>query len=138
MRDKPRLIIYREQAFSVGQDTFIDSTTENANAVVFEDNKETGYFYAINRENGLEILDALHIYNVADVVDQNKTSTLKILWSEDQNPAIIKIGGRHISRFMKQLATQVKAQLHPLTYYAQLSFGADFGFSQHVHRACYG
>ena len=68
MNDTPTLLIYAEQTFTVGQDTFIDSTAENNNAVVFEDNEETGYFYAVDRNDDLSILDALHVYNVADVI----------------------------------------------------------------------
>lgn len=70
-------------------DTSIDSTAENGNAVVFEDNKETGYFYAVDRNNDLNILDALHIYNVADVVDKDRPSTIKILWTEDFIRAVL-------------------------------------------------
>ena len=49
MKETPSLIIYEEQVFTVGEDTFIDSTAENNNAVFFEDNEETGYFYAVDR-----------------------------------------------------------------------------------------
>jgi hypothetical protein len=99
MNNKPKLIIYEEQTFTVGQDTFIDSTVENDNAVVFEDNEETGYFYAIDRKNNLEILDALHIYNVADIVDKDKPSILKILWTEDLNKAFLSINNYYHAVF---------------------------------------
>ena len=36
--DRPTLLIYKEQTFTVGQDTFIESTVETNNAVIFEDN----------------------------------------------------------------------------------------------------
>jgi len=49
MENRSKLIIYEEQIFNVGEDTFIESTAENDNAVVFEDNGETGYFYALDR-----------------------------------------------------------------------------------------
>ena len=91
MTDKPKLIIYEEQTFTVGEDTFVDSSTENNNAVVFEDNCETGYFYAVDRSNNLKVLDGLHIYDVANVKDKHKTSTLKILWTEDQSKAFLSI-----------------------------------------------
>mgnify|MGYP000530001188 FL=1 len=81
MNDKPILLILEEHTFIVGQDTFIESTTENGNSVVFEDNEETGYFYAVDITNDLRILDALHIYNVADVIDRYKPSSIKILWT---------------------------------------------------------
>ncbi len=88
---KQNLIIYEELTFTIGEDTFIDSTTENNNTVIFEDNLETGYFYAVNRSNNLEVLDGLHIYNVENVTDKNISSTLKILWSEDQSKAFLSI-----------------------------------------------
>lgn len=99
MSDKPKIIIYEELTFKVGQDTFIDSTAENSNAVVFEDNEETGYFYAVNRNNNLEILDALHIYNVIDVTDKTISSTLKILWTEDLNKAFLSINNYYHAVF---------------------------------------
>jgi len=99
MSDKPKLIIYEEQTFTVGQDTFIDSTAENNNAVVFEDNEETGYFYAVDRNSDLEILDSLHIYNVADVIDKEKPSTVKILWTEDLTKAFLSINNYYHAVF---------------------------------------
>jgi hypothetical protein len=53
-------------------------------AVVFEDDGETGYFYGLNFENTEQpILDALHIYNVKDVVDKDVALKVEIVWSED-------------------------------------------------------
>ena len=51
MTDFQKLIIYEELTYTVGDDTFIDSTVDNNYAVAFEDNTETGYFYAIDRNN---------------------------------------------------------------------------------------
>lgn len=62
MMNKHNLIIYEEVSFFPGKDTFVDSTADNNNAVVFEDNEVTGYFYAMDRTNDDEILDGLHIY----------------------------------------------------------------------------
>jgi len=99
MNETPILIIYEEQTFTVGQDTFVDSTADNNNAVVFEDNEETGYFYAVDRTAGLNILDALHIYNVSDVIDRHKPSTLKILWTEDLTKAFLSINNYYHAVF---------------------------------------
>ena len=53
-------------------------------AVIFEDDGETGYFYGLNLENKKQpVLDALHIYNVRDVLDANVSLKLEIIWSED-------------------------------------------------------
>ena len=92
MTIRSTLIIYEEQTFNVGEDTFVDSTAENNNAVVFEDNCETGYFYALDRNNnGLKVLDGLHIYNVENVTDKDKPSVVKILWTQDLTKAFLSI-----------------------------------------------
>jgi len=100
MISKPKLIIYEEQIFNVGQDTFIESTAENDNAVVFEDNCETGYLYAVDRkDNGLKILDGLHIYDVANVTDKDRPSTVKLLWTEDLTKAVLSINNYYHAIF---------------------------------------
>lgn len=91
MNEKPKLYIGEEKRFTVGEDTFIDSVLENNFAVIFEDDLETGYFYAVDCNNGQEILDALHIYNVRDVKDKHKPSVAKILWTEDSTKAFLVI-----------------------------------------------
>jgi len=55
----------------VGAEAVIDSCPANTeNAVVFEDDRATGYFYALTRYSSSEmrILDAVHIYNVDNVI----------------------------------------------------------------------
>ncbi len=99
MNDKGTLIIYTDQTFSVGQDTFIDSVADNGNVVVFEDNEETGYFYAVDRTDGIRILDALHIYDVANVRDKNKPSNIKILWTKDEMKAVLSINNYYHAIF---------------------------------------
>lgn len=99
MNDKGTLIIYTDQTFSVGQDTFIDSVADNGNVVVFEDDKETGYFYALDRTDGISILDALHIYDVANVRDKNKPSNIKILWTKDEMKAVLSINNYYHAIF---------------------------------------
>ncbi len=91
MSEKPNVYVYEEETFIVGEDTFIESTSENNFTVIFEDNLETAYFYAVDRENGMEVLDALHVYNVADVVDKQKPSILKIMWTADSTKSLLVI-----------------------------------------------
>lgn len=91
MTERSNIYVAEEQTFTVGEDTFVDSTSENNDAVIFEDNLETGYFYAVDRNNGMEVLDALHIYNVADVKDKHKSSVVKILWTKDSTKAFLVI-----------------------------------------------
>ena len=62
-----------EQKITVGTPkTTVESVAAGgAQRVVFEDDGATGYFYAVRLGADLEILDALHIYNVADVADRH-------------------------------------------------------------------
>jgi hypothetical protein len=54
-------------------------------SVFFEDDGETGYFYALDHQGDPKnrIVDAVHIYNAANVADKQKPSELSILWSPD-------------------------------------------------------
>src|SRR5215510_3958853 len=74
-----------KQRFLPGADTWIasDSATSSFSGV-FEDDGETGYFYAIDRsrEEG-SILDAVHIYDVSTVTDRDRESELEVSWSSD-------------------------------------------------------
>jgi len=99
MTKKSILTIYEERTYNVGKDTFIDSTAENNNAVVFEDDGETGYFYAMSRKKGLTILDGLHIYDVSSVIDKEKPSTIKILWTEDLSKAFLSVNNYYHAVF---------------------------------------
>ena len=78
--------LLREQAITPGTDIFIECMSEENNfAVVFEDDTDTAYFYAleIDRDTGQQrILDALHIYQV-DEDNAPEGGTLKIIWSTD-------------------------------------------------------
>ncbi len=96
---QPKLIIYEETEYNPGQDTFVDSTAENGNSVIFEDNGETGYFYSIDRNNNFAVLDGLHIYNVADIIDNDKSSTVKILWTEDLMKVFLSINNYYHAVF---------------------------------------
>ncbi|SRR6266700_4950926 len=79
--------LLQEQTYTAGEETFIESLAdENEFGVIFTDNMETGYFYAIERniQTGEQrILDALHIYEVAEIAEADKQSALKIIWSTD-------------------------------------------------------
>jgi hypothetical protein len=77
-----------------GDDLFLASESEDGRvAVVFEDDGDTGYFYAWASVNG-PILDALHIYNVASIVDRDRPSEYKIGWSLSGRQAILIINGQ--------------------------------------------
>ena len=52
-------------------------------SVVFEDDGDTGYFYALEPvDDALELLDALHVYNAEDDL-RGIDCTIELLWSAD-------------------------------------------------------
>jgi hypothetical protein len=79
--------LLKEQSFVAGEETFIESnSSENNYAVIFEDDTETGYFYAIELNKATtqqKILDALHIYEVSGIPVKKRPATVKIIWSTD-------------------------------------------------------
>lgn len=61
-------------------------------AVVFKDDGETGYFYALDTARIEQpILDAMQIYVAASVAGREKPSTLQIAWSNDGLKAVCVI-----------------------------------------------
>lgn len=84
-----------DQTFRPGDETYFasDSLTPPHSAS-FEDDGETGYFYALDltRSENM-ILDALHIYNVANILDPDRTSTLAIIWSSGGTKCALLING---------------------------------------------
>ncbi|MGF6590111.1 DUF2251 domain-containing protein [Pseudomonas sp. 2835] len=82
-----------EQQLNVGQATVIEAPAqEGPFVVVFEDDENTAYFYALDSSaSDNPIQDALHIYNVEDISDREKPSTVKIGWSMDHSKAVLLI-----------------------------------------------
>ena len=59
---------------------------------IFEDDGETGYFYALDSSAGEQpIVDAVHIYNGYDVSDGDRPSTVKVGWSASGQAAVLLI-----------------------------------------------
>jgi hypothetical protein len=60
--------------------------------VVFEDDGDTGYFYALapTPSGELQLLDALHVYN-AEADLRGSDVMLEILWSEDSARAGLRV-----------------------------------------------
>src|SRR5258705_12940322 len=85
-------MIVNEGIFVVGKELVFDGTSPTTSfAAVFEDDGETGYFYALNRESQDSILDALHIYNVSNVTDGQIPSSIQIIWSNDGLKTALRI-----------------------------------------------
>ena len=75
-------------------DTLLDSTAAAGTlGVVFEDDGTTGYFYAVRPGSEHTILDALHVYNVADVEDRQIPVTVQLFWTVTESAAALIING---------------------------------------------
>ncbi|HEV3250501.1 MAG TPA: DUF2251 domain-containing protein [Puia sp.] len=89
--------LMQEKTFKKGEFIFIESySPENNFGVIFEDDRETAYFYAVEVEQekkGNRILDALHIYETDDSSLESKTSSLVILWSKDWLKSALVLDG---------------------------------------------
>ncbi|SQI43320.1 Uncharacterized protein conserved in bacteria [Leminorella richardii] len=79
----------------VGSEIAVESNAPEGDlAAVFEDDGDTGYFYALDYSvEGNPIQDAVHIYNAEDVTDGEKPSEVKIGWSEDSRKCVLLING---------------------------------------------
>ena len=74
-----------ERIFKVGTKEVLDSKSRKSNfAVVFEDDGDTGYLYALDTTRKDEpILDAVSIYDVKNVTDRDEPSKFVLVWSPD-------------------------------------------------------
>jgi hypothetical protein len=88
------LQIVAEETLKVGRALVVDADSPAGRyAAVFEDDGETGYFYAVDTdvEDGSPVQDALQVYEVAHVTDGERPSTLEIAWSADGLKAVLLI-----------------------------------------------
>jgi hypothetical protein len=86
------------QTFLPGDETWYPSDSRTSRySAVFEDDGETGYFYAFERSpdgrGAGTILDACHIYDVRDVVDREIASKAEIIWTADGLKAALLLNG---------------------------------------------
>jgi len=80
---KVNAIVDAEQVITPGDKGYVDSASPStAFAVFFEDDGDTGYFYAVERSGSdIKIFDALQVYVVA--VEGAQSCQLQIVWSRD-------------------------------------------------------
>ena len=85
--------VYANEEVKVGEKKVIPvSAPKGTNGVIFEDNGETGYFYATSSENQkLTIFDAMHIYSVEGVTDSDEPASVAVLWTSDGLKAALLI-----------------------------------------------
>ena len=89
----PLKIVARE-SLRVGRPLVIDADSPVGRyATVFEDDGETGVFYAVDTdiEDANPVQDALLVYVAADVTDAELASTLEVGWSDDGLKALLLI-----------------------------------------------
>ncbi|HLI91977.1 MAG TPA: DUF2251 domain-containing protein [Puia sp.] len=88
--------LMQEKDWVPAEDLFIESfSPENAYGVVFEDDGDTAYFYAVEKDAegaGMRVLDALHIWDKD--CGTAEPGLLQIVWSGDWLKAALVIGGR--------------------------------------------
>jgi hypothetical protein len=84
-----------EQTIQVGQSIVVEGPSPTAHyGVVFEDDGTTGYLYGLDfTHEDNPIVDALHIYNVDQVIDREKPSKVQLAWSQDGLKAVLLING---------------------------------------------
>ena len=79
--------LLKEQSIRIGEEVFVETNAaENNFCVMFEDDTETGYFYAGQKDAAtgqLQILDMVHIYDVASIDEKEKQATVCMIWSTD-------------------------------------------------------
>jgi len=82
-----------EETILVGAPTIIPhDSPDGRHSAFFEDDGDTGYFYALDLSRSADkILDAVHIYNVANVVDRERASRVNIVWSGDGSKCALLI-----------------------------------------------
>jgi hypothetical protein len=82
-----------KQMLNVGVASVVQSDSPNGRyRAVFEDDGDTGYFYALDSEKADNpIADALHIYDVQSVADKDRPSELQIVWSQDATKVALLI-----------------------------------------------
>jgi hypothetical protein len=87
--------ILLSETIALGNPITLDCPSPKTNfSVVFEDDGETGYFYGLNLDNKKQpVLDALQIYNVKDILDENVSVKVEIIWSEDGLKSCLAING---------------------------------------------
>jgi hypothetical protein len=73
--------------------TFEARSPDGHYAVVFEDEGDTGYFYALDfsQKEGSPIQEAMSIYDVKNVTDKAKPSEVILVWTADSHKAAIFI-----------------------------------------------
>ena len=86
-------VLVAEGTITVGQPVVVEGPAPNSHfGAVFEDDGETAYFYGMDfNSQSQPIVDARHIYNVAQVSDRSVPSVVHIVWTVDGLKAALMI-----------------------------------------------
>jgi len=88
--------LMQEGQWTPGEDLFLESfSPENSFGVVFEDDGDTAYLYAVEKDKegaGVRILDALHIHESEEGAAE-KPGRVQIVWSRDWMKCALVIDG---------------------------------------------
>ena len=94
---RPALIhVAAERRLQPGRAVVVESPAPKGPfAATFSDDGEVGYFYALDTrlESEHQIRDALHVYDVADIIDHAEPSVVQISWTGDGTKAVLSING---------------------------------------------
>ena len=84
-----------EQTFQPGGEVFVATDAPGRpNSLFFEDDGETANFYAVDLTRSEHMIaDTVQVYNVANVTDRDRPSTLSIVRSEDGLKCTLLING---------------------------------------------
>ena len=81
-----------EETITVGQPVVEGPSPSTSFGVVFADDGNTGYLYGCDYSRPENpIVDAMHIYNLEQVVDREKPSVVQLVWSQDGLKAALLI-----------------------------------------------
>jgi hypothetical protein len=87
--------LMQDREWVPGEDLFLESLSpENSFGVVFEDDGDAAYFYAVEKDKegtGVQILDALHI---SEGGGEGEPGRLQIVWSRDWLKCALVIDGQ--------------------------------------------
>lgn len=95
------LNIVATQTLRVGRPLVVDADSPAGRyAALFEDDGQTGLFYAIDTDaDANPVQDAVLVYVAADVTDAALDSTLEIGWSDDGRKALLLINDQPHAAF---------------------------------------
>lgn len=89
------VVVTADQDVRVGVPGHVQGDAPAGNySAVFEDDGDTGYFYALDHGCGeATVRDALHIYDAAHVSDKHLPCKVRIGWSSDNTKVVLMING---------------------------------------------